>query len=158
MTMAGLSVQDLEGGSKSWKPDMGDEIEGTIVAAKRVQQTDFQTKEPLTWSNGDPRMQTVIELQTDLRDGDDDDGVRSIWLKGGNNFEVAQGKGFSGERALAEAAKAAGVKDIDEGATLRVKCSGLAKPTTRGFQPAKLYVMELTPGKASVPVSDLFDD
>jgi hypothetical protein len=156
--MAGLSVGDLEGGSKSWKPDMGDEIEGTIVTIKRVQQTDFQTGEPLTWSDGGARMQTVIDLQTDDRNDDDDDGRRSVWLKGGNNFEAQQGKGFSGERALAEAAKAAKVTEIDEGATLRIKCSGLAKPTTRGFQPAKLYVMELTPPKASVPVSDLFDD
>ena len=156
--MAGLSVGDLEGGSKSWKPEMGDEIEGEIVTIKRVQQTDFQTGEPLEWPDGGKRMQTVVELQTDEQSGDDDDGKRSVWLKGGNNFEAAQGKGFSGERALAEAAKAAKLSDIDEGATLKIKCSGLAKPTTRGFQPAKLYVMELTPAKASVPVSDLFDD
>jgi hypothetical protein len=137
---------------------MGDMIEGDIVTIKRVQQTDFQTQEPLTWSNGDPRMQTVIDLQTAERSDDDDDGRRSLWLKGGNNFEAAQGKGFSGERALAEAAKAAKVTSIDEGAHLKAKCTGIAKPTSRGFQPAKLYVMELTPPKQSVSTADLFDD
>ena len=156
--MAGFSVSELEGGSKSWKPEMGDEIDGDIISIKRVQQTDFTSGEPLTWSDGSPRMQTVIELATGLTAGDDDDGKRSVWLKGGNNFEPAQGKGFSGERALAEAAKAAGLTEIDEGAHLRIKCSGLAKPTTRGFQPAKLYVMELKAPKASVAVDDLFDD
>lgn len=156
--MAGFSVSELEGGSKSWKPEMGDEIEGEIVSAKRVQQTDFTTGEPLSWSNGDPRMQTVIELQTSLRDSDDDDGKRSVWLKGGNNFEAAQGKGYSGERALAEAAKLAKVTNIEEGARLHIRCSGLAKPTTRGFQSAKLFVMRLTPGVQSIAVNDLFDD
>ena len=156
--MAGFSVSELEGGSKSWKPEMGDEIDGDIISIKRVQQTDFTSGEPLAWSDGSPRMQTVIELATTLSASDDDDGKRSVWLKGGNNFEPAQGKGHSGERALAEAAKSAGLTEIDEGSHLRIKCSGLAKPTTRGFQPAKLYVMSLTPPKKSVAVDDLFDD
>jgi len=64
----------------------------------------------------------------------------------------------SSPTSFAEAAKAAGLSEIDEGAHLRIKCSGLAKPTTRGFQPAKLYVMELKAPKKSVAVDDLFDD
>lgn len=153
-----FNIDELGGGGSSWKPEeIGDTIEGTIDSIKRVQQTDFQTGEPLTWSNGDPRMQTVVELVTDLRDGDDDDGKRSVWLKGGNNFEAAHGSGFSGERALLEAAKAAGVKSIEEGSKLTVKMTGLAKPTTRGFQPAKLYKMKLEPAKSSVSIDD-FDD
>jgi hypothetical protein len=157
--MAGLSVQDLSGGSKSWKPEaIGDKISGTIISAKRVQQTDFTSGEPLTWADGSPRWQTVVELQTDLRDqGDDDDGIRSVWLKGGTKFEAAQGKGVSGEVALANAAKDAGLKDIDEGQKLTIAVTGLAKPTTRGFQPARLYQAKLEAAKQSVPVSDLFD-
>jgi len=156
--MAGFSVEDLEGGSSSWKPEMGDQITGTIVGIKRVQQTDFTTGAPLEWSDGSPRMQTVVDLQTD--DGDpaaDDDGKRSIWLKGGRNFEAAQGSGTSGEVALAEAAKEAGVKVIEEGSELTVRCTGLSKPTTRGYQPAKLYKMKLVPAKASVAVEALDD-
>jgi len=155
--MAGFDIADLEGGSSSWKPDMGDTIEGTIVSIKRVQQTDFTTGAPLEWSDGSPRMQTVVELQTADGDGEDDDGKRSIWLKGGRNFEAAQGSGTSGEVALAEAAKAAGVTSIEEGSELKVACTGLSKPTTRGYQPAKLYKMKLTPAKASVSVDDLGD-
>lgn len=153
-----FNVSDLEGGSKSWSPELGDRIKGKIVSIKRVQQTDFTTGAPLEWPDGSPRMQTVIELQTNLHDDDDDDGLRSVWLKGGNNFEAAEGKGKSGEVALAEAAKAAGVKTIDEGSDLDVVCSGKSKPTTRGYQPAKLYTMELEPATASVDVDDLFDD
>ena len=152
-----LSLSDLGGGSKSWSPEMGDKISGTILTVARKQQTDFTTGAPLEWSNGDPRMQTVIELQTDERADDDDDGVRTIWLKGGKNFEAASGAGTSGEQALAMAAKEAGCDSIDEGATLQIACSGIAKPTTRGFQPAKLFTMKYEAPKASVSASDLFD-
>jgi hypothetical protein len=136
---------------------MGDKIKGKIVGIKRVQQTDFTTGAPLEWSDGSPRMQTVVELQTDERNSDEDDGKRSIWLKGGKNFEAASGSGQSGEVALAEAAKEAGVTSIEEGSDLQVACTGLSKPTTRGYQPAKLYKMKLTPHKASVSLDD-FDD
>ena len=156
--MAGFDVGELEGGSNSWKPEMGDQIAGTIVSIKRVQQTDFTTGAPLEWSDGSPRMQTVVELQTADGDPDgDDDGKRSVWLKGGRNFEAATGSGTSGEVALAEAAKTAGVSSIEEGSELVIKCTGLSKPTTRGYQPAKLYKMKLTPAKASVAVDDLDD-
>jgi hypothetical protein len=154
-----FNVSDLEGGSKSWSPEVGDKISGLITSIKRVQQTDFTSGAPLEWADGSPRMQTVVELKTDLRDaGDDDDGLRSVWLKGGKNFEAAEGSGRSGEVALAEAAKAAGAKTIDEGSKLTVVCSGKSKPTTRGYQGAKLYTMKLEPAKASVAVDDLFDD
>ena len=153
-----LNIGDIEGGSStSWKPEtIGDKISGTIITVKRVQQTDFTTGEPLEWSNGDPRMQTVVELQTDEGDGADDDGVRSIWLKGGKNYEAAEGEGKSGEVALAEAAKAAGVTSIDEHAKLTAVFSGRSKPTTRGYQPAKLYVMKYEAPKASISTDDLF--
>ena len=52
--MAGFDVGELEGGSNTWKPEMGDQIDGTIVTIKRVQQTDFTTGAPLEWSDGSP--------------------------------------------------------------------------------------------------------
>lgn len=153
-----LNLNDLDGGAGSWKPEeIGDKISGIIAGVKRVQQTDFTTGVPLEWSNGDKRMQTVIQLETDLSASDDDDGMRSVWLKGGKSYEAKEGKGKSGEVALAEAAKAAGATSIDEGAKLQVIFTGIAKPTTRGFQSAKLYQMKYTAPKASVAVDD-FDD
>lgn len=153
-----LDLNELAGGSKSWTPEVGDKVAGVITNVKRVQQTDFKDGTPLSWSDGSPRMQTVVELQTDERTSDEDDGVRSIWLKGGKNFEPAEGSGASGEVALAEAAKAAGATTIEEGAKLQVVCTGLAKATQRGYQPAKLYTMKYEAPKASVAASDLFDD
>ena len=102
-------------------------------------------------------MLTYVELDTGLSDGDDDDGVRALYCKGGN-FEVAEGDGLSAERAIVEAAKKAGVKSLEEGAKLAVVFSGRAKATTRGYQPAKLYTMKYEAPKASVAVDDLFDD
>ena len=154
-----FNVADLESGSKSWKPEnIGDQIRGTILNIKRVQQTNFTTGEPLEWDDGSPRMQTVVELQTDETVNGDDDGVRSIWLKGGKNYEAAEGEGKSGEVALAEAAKKAGVSSIDEHAVLQVAMTGRSKPTTRGYQPAKLYTMKYTAPTASVSADDLWDD
>ena len=152
-----LDLNDLAGGSKSWAPEsLGDKIAGTIINVKRVQQTDFTTSEPLSWADGSPRLQTVVELQTDER-GEDDDGVRTLWLKGGKNFEPQAGTGASGEVALAAAAKEAGATSIDEGAKLKFAYTGDAKPTTRGFQSAKLYTAKYTAGKSSVETDDLFD-
>lgn len=151
-----LSLNDLSGGSKSWAPEeIGDKITGTIVSVKRVQQTDFTTGTPLEWNDGSPRMQTVVELQTDETVNGDDDGIRSIWLKGGRNFEAAEGEGKSGEVALAEAAKAAGASSIDEHAKLTMAMTGRSKPTTRGYQPAKLYTGKYTAPKASISLDDL---
>lgn len=154
----GLPVSDIESGSKSWSPqEIGDKIAGTILAINRKSQTDFTTGEPLTWSDGSPRLQTVIELQTDERADEDDDGIRTLWLKGGKNFEPQTGSGTSGEVALAAAAKEAGVKSIDEGGVLKFAFTGIAKPTTRGYQGAKLYQAHYTPPVQSVATDDLWD-
>tara|TARA_R110002126_G_scaffold36734_4_gene111486 strand:+ start:1962 stop:2438 length:477 start_codon:yes stop_codon:yes gene_type:complete len=154
-----FNISDLDGGSTSWKPEnIGEKIKGKIVTVKRVQQTSFEDSTPLEWSDGSPRMQTVIELQTDESTSGDDDGIRSLWLKGGKNYEVAEGEGKSGELALAQAAKDADAKSIDTHGELTFVFSGRSKPTTRGYQPAKLYTARYKAPVASVSTSDLFDD
>lgn len=150
-----MDINEIAGGGKSWSPDkIGEKLEGTITLIERRQQRDFTTGEGLEWSDGSPRMLTYVELQTNERDDSDDDGVRALYLKGGRNFEAAEGKGNSGEVALVEAAKKAGMKSVDEGAKLTIVHSGVAKPTTRGYQGAKLYAIKLEPGKSSVEVDD----
>jgi hypothetical protein len=153
-----FNIGEIASGSKAFPfEEVGDKVSGTIKLIERRQQTSFENSTPLTWDDGSPRMLTYIELDTDLRDDDDDDGVRALYCKGGN-FEAAEGSGASAERALVEAAKKAGMKNIDEGAKLQVVFTGRAKPTTRGYQPAKLFTMKLEAPKASVAVDDLFDD
>lgn len=153
-----VGIDELQGGGKSWSPeDVGDKVVGTIITVERRQQTSFDDNTPLTWSDGSPRMLTYVEIQTDERADDDDDGIRALYAKGGN-FDVGSGKGEAMEKAIVSAVKAAGEKSIDEGAKLAVVFSGLAKPTTRGYQPAKLYTAQYEPPKATVADDDLFGD
>lgn len=80
-----MSIDDLfAGGSKSAfnresKP--GDTVSGTIVSAVERQMTDFATKAPLYWDDGNPRQQVVVTVATDQRVDADDDGQRSIYIK-----------------------------------------------------------------------------
>ena len=145
------------GGKAASFDEVGDKVSGTIVLVERRQQTSFENNTPLTWDDGSPRMLTYIELETEIRDDDDDDGIRAIYAKGGN-FEAAEGAGLSAERALVEAAKKAGAKSLDEGGKLDVVFSGRGKATTRGYQPPKLFTMRYSAPKASVSVEHLFDD
>jgi len=101
---------------------------------------------------------TYIELETELNEGDDDDGVRALYAKGGKNFEAAQGSGTSMEVAIAEAVRAAGETAIEEGAVLAVQYTGIAKPTTRGYQGANLFRAQYKAPVSSVQADDLFGD
>ena len=153
--MSVLAIGEIEGGGKAWSAaEIGDKITGEIKLIERRQQRSYDGKEMLTWDDGSPRMLTYVEIETDLREDDDDDGVRALYLKGGKNFEAAEGKGHSGEVALVEAAKKAGLSTIEPGCVLTVLHSGVAKPTTRGYQGAKLYQMKLEPAKQSVALDD----
>ena len=71
----------------------------------------MSTVTPATWDDNKPKLTLVLTLQTDLREDDEDNGVRAFWANGGN-FTAAEGKGTSRQTALVEAAKKAGVKEI----------------------------------------------
>lgn len=62
----------------------GASITGTVVDMKEVQRTNFDTKQPEFWDNGDPKMQFRVTLQTQLRDANipNDDGKRDLYLDG----------------------------------------------------------------------------
>jgi hypothetical protein len=156
----GLALSELGGGAKAWSAEnMGDKIVGKITLVERRQQRSLDEKGKLeTWDDGSPRMLTYIELQTDEHIDDDDDGIRSLYAKGGRNHEAAQGSGTSMEVAIAEAVKAAGCNSIDEGATLAVQHTGVAKVAIRGHNPAKLYKAQYKAPVSSVNADDLFSN
>ena len=158
--MAGIGAEDLSGGVKWWGGTgcgVGDVLKGIIVSASREQQTDFDTGAPLEWENGDPRMESVVIVQTDLRDPemDNDDGTRALHLRGGN-YKAAEGEGQAGEKALKEAISKAGVR-ADAGVKIQAAITGLAEPTGRGRKPAKLWTIKLEPAEAGIDADDLFD-
>jgi hypothetical protein len=62
---------------------IGDTVIGTIVEEPKVaQSTDTKTGEAQFWPSGDPKMNIVVILQTDLRDPADstDDGKRRLYI------------------------------------------------------------------------------
>jgi hypothetical protein len=73
------------------------------------QQTDFKTKEPKFFKNGDPMNQLVVTGQSTQLDPDDaaDDGIRAAYIKGKQMTS-----------AVREAVKAAGARGLDIGGDL----------------------------------------
>jgi len=147
----------FSGGSRAAKfENIGDTVEGTITDAVVSQQTDMETNQPLTWSDGSPRMQLVVTLQTEQKVDGDDDGTRRIFAKGGK-YEAVEGTGTSMKDAIADAVKKAEARSLDEGGTLRVGFTGLGKKTNRGFSSPKLFRATYTPPVKSVQAADLWD-
>ena len=117
----------------------GDSVAGTVDdEPQAVQQTDFTTGEPLTWPNGDPRMQVVVTLATDLRDDSEDDGLRKLFIKG---------KSMNG--AVRDAVRKAGSKGLERGGQLTVTYTGDGVAERRGINPPKLYSASYAPPSAA---------
>lgn len=135
----------LQGGEGTPFPfeNVGDTVAGTVKSFDMRQQTDFDSGKPSFWDDGKPKMMLVIYLQTDLQTEEQDDGVRTLFARGGNH-QVASGKGTAMTVAIRDAMKRAGAMDFEEGAKLTVQHSGLAVPKGR-FQPAKLYTATYQP-------------
>jgi len=157
--MSGIGAEDLQTGIKWWGGKgcgVGDSVTGIVVSAGKEQQRDFDTSALLEWDNGEPRMESVVVLETDLRDSemDHDDGKRALHLRGGN-YEVAEGAGVSGEKALLEAIQRSGLR-CEAGVKLTAKITGMAKVTGRGRNPAKLWTIEMEKAASAIGEEDLF--
>lgn len=59
----------------------GTTITGTITDAAMRQVTKFGSTEPDYFQSGDPKMQIILTLKTDLHDDVDDDGTRAAYIK-----------------------------------------------------------------------------
>jgi hypothetical protein len=148
----------FSGGARAFPfENVGDIVKGTVIRADVKQQTAIDSGELLTWPDGRPRMQLVVELQTDLHESDEDDGVRTIFAKGGR-YEIASGEGMSMKDAIADAVKAAKADGINPGDELAVGYTGVGKPTQRGYTAPKLYAASFRPASKSVKAADLFGD
>lgn len=136
----------LGSGGKSAKFEtVGTTVTGQIAASPQVrQQTHMETGVPLTWDNGDPKMQLVVQLQTSERVDDDDDGIRNLYVKGSKDPASK-----SMHAAVASAVSAAGAKGLEVGATLTVQYIGDGTSKTRGFNPPKQYAAKYAPPDAS---------
>lgn len=86
-TPESFSLGGNTGSSFSFGPQgaqPGASITGTILEMAEVQRTNYDTKKPEFWDNGDPKMQYRVTLQTSLRDPANqyDDGKRDLYLDG----------------------------------------------------------------------------
>lgn len=143
-----MSLSDIDaalsgGGARSAftkHSPVGTSVTGTIVSAELRQINDYSTGKPRFWDDGKPQMQVAIRIQTALREGPDDDGIRGVYIK-------TWGKG---REALQEAIKAAGgLKASDvllPGAQFTATFIG-TEPSKAG-DPTKLYRYEIKPASA----------
>lgn len=137
---------------------LNDVVIGEVISAEVRQQTDVDTGEKLFWTDGSPRMQLVITLQTSLRNTDDDDGVRQIFAKGGSH-EVASGEGQAMKPAIAQAVRDGGGNGLNPGDQLAVAWTGEGVKKNRAFNAPKLYTASWKPAApSSVSGKDLFDN
>lgn len=131
-----MAIFDLGTGGNAFPFDnIGDSVTGKILDLEEVQQTDMETGEPLTWPNGKPKMMFRLTLQTDLREDDADDGVRTIYLRGSRKSSSKS----SLAAALDAVKRATGSTQMQTGATYTHTYIGDGVPTRRGYNPPKLY-------------------
>jgi hypothetical protein len=131
----------MGGGAKAAQfPTIGTEVGGFINGEPKVQQqTDPKDNSPKFFPSGDPMRVLIVPIQTDLRDGPDDDGARALWI-GGKSLAT-----------LRETIRATGAKGLEQGAYVSQKyvADGEKK---QGLNPAKLYAFTYrrpTPGAAA---------
>jgi hypothetical protein len=135
--------------------EFGKRVSGRVVNAEVRQQTDIDGKLKF-FESGEPRMELVIDLQTDERDPtiESDDGIRRIYASGGK-AEAEQGTGMSMRDAIAKAMKDAGLTSLNESVKLTVAYSGVGKPPGVGLNGMRLYVAKAEAVGGSVSVDDL---
>lgn len=117
----------------------GDSVTGVIEKIETTQVNDFQTKQPAFWNDGRPKEQIHVIIQTQLRDPsvDDDDGRRSLWIKGWG-IQL---------KAFREACRQAGVKIPKPGDTITERFVGLG-PQGNAPQPPKVFEFHIEPASS----------
>lgn len=144
------------GGAKAFAfEQLGDKVTGEIKAMKKQQQTDMQSGEPSFWNNGEPKMMLRIELQTDLQDTEEDEGMRSVYLRGGN-FTAAKGSGTSSLLAVKDAVRRSGsANGIELGGILTMEYTGMGQAANKGFTPPKLYTASYRAPTAGIDMNEM---
>lgn len=120
----------------------GDVVGGKILEiSEPIQKKKFRKDELDYWSNGKPKMQVCITVQTDQRDPEieDDDGRRGIWVL--DAFRNTEGSILN---AVTTAIRNAGAKTIEVGGTLNVRLAGFDPQSQNPDNPRKIYQARYT--------------
>lgn len=137
----GINVTDLLSESLSNKAffnkdsKVGDTVSGTVLDSEVRQSRDFDDNKLEFWDDNSPRLQLVINVQTDIHDDEDDDGVRSVYVKWWG----------SQRKALLTAVKDAGINDLAPGDTFTASYIGDGEQTDRKKSAPKLYAYGIKP-------------
>jgi hypothetical protein len=116
-------------------PKPGTSVTGTVLSQEVTQQTDVKTQKPAFWDDGNPKMQLVLHLQTDLREDADDDGVRRLFVPWGGL-----------RKALMEALASLGVDEVSDGDRVTATYTHDLPKTNPAFNAPKAYAVQLVPG------------
>lgn len=120
-------------GSKGLKfSTIGTSHQGTVTSEPMErQQTEYGTGKPAVWPSGEPKLQVLVDLQTEEKDDPDDDGERTLYVSS-NSMKHAIGK----------AIRDAGAKDLEVGGTLTVTYTGNDPQSKNPANPKKLYTAQ----------------
>ena len=115
----------------------GMSVSGVIESISASQVTDFGTRAPLFWNDGNPKLQILVTIDTGVTDPnvEDDDGRRTVYIKG---WGVQK-------RAWQDALRRAGLhrnSDVKPGDRLTVTFTGYGEQGNAP-QPPKLYEYEI---------------
>ena len=143
MASASETAQEIrdffEGPAPAPKFDLaGDFAAGQILAMAIRQQTDPKTGDPVFWKSGDPKKQVLLTIQT-KEITDEDDGIRTLYVRG----EM--------RKAIAAACLASGDRSPAIGAWVKVIYDGDGPPPARGLNGPKLFKAEYVPAGVSEP-------
>ncbi len=118
------------GGAKPAKFDaIGESVTGFVVAIDSRQATVIGSASPAFWPDGNKKMVSIITLQTDEHDDEEDDGQRAVWVPIPSQIRTV----------IADAVRKAGEKGLEDGGKLRVKLQRVEKPKSAGFNGQKIY-------------------
>lgn len=140
MSMVLPSLGDLVSASETAAPSffdkdskVGDSISGNVTAVATRQARDPQTNKARTWENGDPVIQVVVSIQTDLQTEENDDGIRSVFVK----WWGVQRKAFL------DALKTANQTDLSIGQQFTATFSGTEKASNKAMSDTKIFTYEV---------------
>jgi hypothetical protein len=144
--MSGTSL-DLGGGGNAFAFDnVGDSVTGKVLSLEEQQQTDMDSGKPAFWDNGAPKIMYRVEMQTELRKDETDDGKRSVYLRGSRKPESKS----SLAATLAAVRATTGGTNITQGGTLTLTYSGDGQAAKRGWNAPKQYTAAYTPGSTDL--------
>jgi len=118
----------------------GDTVGGRIVAPPRAhQEREYNPANPgqgtpKYFPSGDPIFGITVDVQTNLRDDAEDNGVRRIYVEGKRLKE-----------AVRTAVQESGAARLEVGGELHVTFTGLGTPSSPGVSAPKLYTARYLP-------------